>query len=72
MIDESHITEARVDKLPRLTKNLLRSFKSFYDIQQGVIMIINRADPELTVEAYNREIKKLLTLKNEKGYFFSE
>lgn len=35
-------------------------------------MIINRADPELTVEAYNREIKKLLTLKNEKGYFFSE
>ena len=29
MIDESHISEARADKLPRLTKNLLRSFRSF-------------------------------------------
>jgi len=54
MIDESHISEARVDKLPKLTKNLLRSFKSFHDIQQGVILIINRTDPELSIQDYNK------------------
>jgi hypothetical protein len=43
MIDESHISEARADKLPRLTKNLLKSFKTFEDIKQGVNVIINRA-----------------------------
>ena len=54
MIDESHITEARADKLPRLTKNLLRSFKSFHDIKEGVIMIINRADRDLKPVDYGR------------------
>lgn len=49
MIDESHISETRADKLPRLTKNLLRSFKSFHDIKEGVILIINRADRDLDV-----------------------
>jgi hypothetical protein len=43
MIDESHISEARADKLPKLTKNLLKSFKTFEDIKEGVVMIINRA-----------------------------
>ena len=43
MIDESHISEARADKLPRLTKNLLKSFKTFEDIKEGVIVIVNRA-----------------------------
>ena len=43
LIDESHVSEARADKLPRLTKNLLKSFKTFEDIQEGVTMIINRA-----------------------------
>lgn len=52
MIDDSHISEARADKLPRLTKNLLRSFKSFHDIQNGVILIINKADPDLDLKAY--------------------
>ena len=33
MIDESHISEARADKLPKLTKNLLKSFKTFEDIK---------------------------------------
>lgn len=54
MIDESHISEARADKLPRLTKNLLRSFKSFNDIKEGVILIINRADPDLSILDYSR------------------
>lgn len=64
MIDESHITEARADKLPRLTKNLLRSFKSFHDIKEGVIIIINKADRDLAAEDYGKEIKKMASLKN--------
>ena len=72
MIDESHISEARADKLPRLTKNLLRSFKSFNDIKEGVILIINRADPDLSILDYSREIRKLVGLKNEKGFLFGE
>ena len=43
MLDESHVSEARADKLPKLTKNLLKSFKTFEDIKEGVVMIINRA-----------------------------
>lgn len=70
MIDESHITETRADKLPRLTKNLLRSFKSFNDIKEGVILIINRADKDLKPCDYGREIKKMSQLKNERGYLF--
>ena len=72
MIDESHITESRADKLPRLTKNLLRSFKSFTEIMNGVILIINRADRDLDVADYNREIKKMSQLKNERGFLFGE
>lgn len=64
MIDESHISEARADKLPRLTKNLLRSFRSFNEIMEGVILIINRADRELEPSDYCREIKKMSQLKN--------
>jgi GTPase Era involved in 16S rRNA processing len=52
LIDESHISEARADKLPKLTKNLLRSFKSFNDIKEGVILIINHADPDLKLGDY--------------------
>ena len=54
MIDESHISEARADKLPRLTKNLLRSFKTFEDIKEGVIVIINKADRDLSIKDYHK------------------
>jgi hypothetical protein len=54
MIDESHISEARADKLPRLTKNLLKSFKTFEDIKQGVNVIINRAERDLGPADYHR------------------
>lgn len=64
MIDESHISESRADKLPKLTKNLLKSFKTFEDIKEGVIMIINRAQRDLSINDYHREIKKMLDLKN--------
>lgn len=70
MIDESHISEARADKLPKLTKNLLKSFKTFEDIKEGVILIINRAERDLSISDYHREIRKLCDLKNERGYLF--
>lgn len=54
MIDESHISEARADKLPRLTKNLLKSFKTFEDIKEGVTVIINKADRDLGLKDYHR------------------
>ena len=54
MIDESHISEARADKLPRLTKNPLKSFKTFEDIKEGVVVIINRAERDLNVTDYHR------------------
>lgn len=70
LIDESHISEARADKLPRLTQNLLKSFKTFEDIKEGVIMIINRAERDLGINEYHREIKKMCELSNEKGHLF--
>lgn len=70
MIDESHISEARADKLPKLTKNLLKSFKTFEDIKEGVIMIINRAERDLNVNSYHKEISKMIELKNERGPLF--
>jgi hypothetical protein len=70
MIDESHISEARADKLPKLTRNLLKSFKTFEDIKEGVILIINRAERDLGVADYHREIKKMCDLKNERGWLF--
>lgn len=54
MIDESHISEARADKLPRLTRNLLKSFKTFEDIKHGVNVIINKAGRDLTPEDFHR------------------
>lgn len=70
MIDQSHISEARADKLPRLTKNLLKSFKTFEDIKEGVVMIINRAERDLSASDYHREIKKMCELKNDRGPLF--
>ncbi len=64
IIDESHISEARADKLPKLTKNLLKSFGSFQEIQEGVMVIINRAERDLAPVDYHREIKKMCDLKN--------
>ena len=43
VVDESHISEARADKLPKLIKNLHEAFKTFSDIQDGCLMVINRA-----------------------------
>ena len=54
MIDETHISEARADKLPKLTRNLLTSFKTFEDIKEGVIMIVNRAERDLSIADYHR------------------
>ena len=72
IVDESHISEARADKLPKLIKNLHRSFKTFDDIKDGVCIIINRAAPDHSVEDYNKEIRKMTNLKNELGPLFSD
>lgn len=50
--------------MPKLTKNLLKSFKTFEDIKEGVIMIINRAERDLSINDYHKEIKKMCDLKN--------
>jgi energy-coupling factor transporter ATP-binding protein EcfA2 len=72
IVDESHVSEARADKLPKLIKNLHRSFKTFEDIKDGVCIIINRAAPDHSVEDYNKEIRKMTKLKNELGPLFME
>ena len=70
MLDESHVSEARADKLPKLTKNLLKSFKPFEDIKEGVVMIINRAERDLSAQDYHKEIRNMISLKNERGPLF--
>ena len=54
LVDESHIREARADKLPKLRKNLLKSFKTFSDIQDGVMMLVNRAERDLGINDYHK------------------
>jgi len=54
VVDESHISEARADKLPKLIRNLHKAFKTFDDIKEGVLMIINRAGRDNTVEDYQK------------------
>jgi hypothetical protein len=49
VVDESHISEARADQLPKLIKNLLASFLTFDDIWDGVCLIINRAASDHSV-----------------------
>ena len=54
MIDESHISQARADKLPRLIKNLLKSFRTFQDIKNGVNVIVNRAERDFGPADYHK------------------
>jgi hypothetical protein len=35
-----------------------------------VILIINHADPDLKLTDYAREMRKMIALKNEKGFLF--
>lgn len=54
VVDESHISEARADKLPKLVRNLHKSFKTFEDIKDGCCMIINRAGRDNSEEDYHQ------------------
>lgn len=54
IVDESHISEARADKLPKLVRNLHQAFSTFSDIQDGVVIIINRASKDNTAQDYHR------------------
>jgi hypothetical protein len=70
VVDESHISEARADKLPKLVRNLHKSFGTFEDIKDGCCMIINRAGQENSEADYHEEIKKMAQLHNENGPLF--
>ena len=72
VVDESHISEARADKLPKLVRNLHKSFKTFEDIKDGCCMIINRAGRDNSEEDYHQEILRMIQLKNENGYLFQD
>lgn len=52
IVDESSVSETRADKLPKLIRNLLKSFSQLSDIQDGVILLINRAKPEFSDKTY--------------------
>ena len=52
IVDESHISEARADKLPKLVRNLHKSFKTFEDIKDGCSIIVNRAGRDNSEEDY--------------------
>ena len=56
VVDESHISEARADKMPRLLKNLLEAFGTFEDIKDGICLVVNRAGRENDIEEYNEEL----------------
>ena len=72
IIDESSVSEARADKLPKLIRNLLKSFNTLTDIQDGVILLINKAKPENSEKTYCEELLKMAKLKAEDGYLFQE
>lgn len=72
VIDESHVTEARADKLPKLLRSLLQSFGTFADIQEGTILVINRCSEDQQLQDYCRELTKLSHLMNEGKYLFEK
>ncbi len=54
VIDEHYISESRIDKLPKLIKNLSEAFGDVKSIQDGVILLINRAKINLEVKDYQK------------------
>lgn len=72
VIDETHISETRADKFPKLVKSLQKAFKTFDDIRDGVFLIINRADREQPHASYIREMEKMIEMKGDRNYLFDE
>jgi predicted GTPase len=54
IVDETHISETRADKFPKLIKSLGKAFKTFEDIKDGVFLIVNRADKDQSYQSYIR------------------
>lgn len=72
VIDDSHVTEARTDKLPKMLRSLLQSFGTFDDIREGTVLVINKTPEDQSIEAYTKELIKLANLKNDSKYLFAE
>lgn len=70
IVDETHVSETRADKFPKLIKSLQKAFKTFEDIKDGVFLIINRADKEQSYQSYIRELEKMIEMKGERNYLF--
>lgn len=58
--------------MPKLVRNLLKSFENLKDIQDGVILLINRAKKDYSEKDYKRELLKMADLKGEDGYLFKK
>ena len=56
IIDEHYITEARLDKLPKLIHSLGEAFGNIQSIQDGVVLLINRAKINRNLNDYSKEI----------------
>ena len=54
IVDESHISETRADKFPKLIKGLHKAFGNFSEIRDGVLLIVNRADGDHNYSNYIR------------------
>lgn len=72
IVDESHVSETRADKFPKLIKGLHKAFGNFADIRDGVKLIVNRADGEHSQESYIRELEKMIDMKGDKNYLFDQ
>lgn len=58
--------------MPKLVRNLHKSFKTFEDIKDGCCIIINRAGRENSEKDYHDEILRMIQLKNENGHLFQD
>lgn len=72
IVDESHISETRADKFPKLIKGLHKAFDNFSEIRDGVMLIVNRADGDHPFDSYIREMEKMIEMKGERNYLFEK
>lgn len=72
IIDEHYITEARLDKLPKLVHSLAEAFGSLREVQEGVVLLVNKARANRNLKDYTQELERLIHLKGDKPLFSEE